>query len=194
MSVKLLFIDLETTGTDHRKHGIHQISGMVELSGRVVEAFDWNVQPNPKAKIEPDALAVSGRTLEQVQGFPEMAIVFKQLETLLRRHVNRFDPKDKFHLVGFNNRSFDDPFLRSWFSQNGSDFFGSYFWPNSLDVLVLASKYLMHRRPGMPNFKLRSVAEELGLLVDPDRLHDSAYDVELTRQVYRIVTGIDEEL
>jgi hypothetical protein len=30
--------------------------------------------------------------------------------------------------------------------------------------------------------------------VDESRLHDANYDIELTRGVYRIVTGIDYEL
>jgi DNA polymerase III subunit epsilon len=191
---KLLFIDLETTGTDHRKHGIHQISGMVEIGGQVVHRFDWRVQPNPKAKIEPEALRIGNVTLEQVQAYPAMPGVFTDFVVMVQRYVNRYDKADKFHLVGYNNRSFDDPFLRSWYAQNESDYYGSYFWPDTIDVLVLASQYLIDRRPRMVNFKLRTVAEELGLLVDPDRLHDSAYDVELTRQVYRIVTGIDVEI
>jgi DNA polymerase-3 subunit epsilon len=46
----------------------------------------------------------------------------------------------------------------------------------------------------MIDFKLKTVAKELGLWVDETRLHDAEYDIELTRSVYRIVTGIDYEL
>lgn len=46
----------------------------------------------------------------------------------------------------------------------------------------------------MPNFKLKTVAKELGLDVEDDKLHDARYDVLLTRDIYRIVTNLDIEL
>ncbi|GAY30735.1 hypothetical protein [Prevotella sp. MGM2] len=42
--MKLLFFDLETTGTLVNKHGIHQISGMVVIDGEVKETFNLHVQ------------------------------------------------------------------------------------------------------------------------------------------------------
>ena len=64
--MKLLFFDLETTGTNPGKHGIHQISGQIVIDGIVKESFDFHVQPNPKAIIEDEALAVAGVTREQI--------------------------------------------------------------------------------------------------------------------------------
>lgn len=46
--MKVVFFDLETTGTLVNKHGIHQISGMIVIDGEVKETFDFKVQPNPK--------------------------------------------------------------------------------------------------------------------------------------------------
>ena len=46
----------------------------------------------------------------------------------------------------------------------------------------------------MPSFKLKRVGLELGLAVDPDSLHDALFDARLTRDIYRIVTGIEIEL
>jgi DNA polymerase-3 subunit epsilon len=60
--------------------------------------------------------------------------------------------------------------------------------------MVLASQYLIDRRYRMKDFKLMTVAQEVGLVVDEARLHDANYDIELTRGVYRIVTGVDYEL
>lgn len=192
--MKKIFFDLETTGTDYHKHGIHQLSGFVEIDNEIVEEFDFKVAPNPKAKIEPEALEVAGVTEEQILAYPEMSTVYKQFLKILSQYVNRYDKKDKFYLVGFNNRSFDDQFLRAWFVQNNDPFFGSWFWSDSHDALVQASWYLQDRRSSMPNFQLRTVAAELGIPVDEENLHDALYDVTLTRQIYRVVTGIDVEL
>lgn len=194
MAIKKLFYDVETTGVDERKHSIHQISGCVEIDNEVVEYFNFLTRPNPKARIEPEALAVGGVTLEQIQAYPDMKIVYGQLKALLRKHCDPYDKKDKFYLVGFNNRGFDDKFLRAWFEQNGDQYFGSWFWSNSLDVMVQASEYLINRRVNMTDFKLMTVAAEVGLVVDQAKLHDAKYDIELTRSIYRIVTGLDYEL
>lgn len=37
--MKVVFFDLETTGTLVNKHGIHQISGMIVIDGEVKETF-----------------------------------------------------------------------------------------------------------------------------------------------------------
>lgn len=189
MSSKKLFFDLETTGTNYRKHGIHQIAGLVEIDDKVVEEFDWAVQPHPRAQVDPGALEVCGVEELDLLSYPPMKEVFVRLETLLGKYVDRYDRTDKFWMVGFNNRAFDDPFMRAWFEQNGSTFFGSWFWSDSRDVLVLASEYLEARRRAMPSFKLARVAREVGLDPEQGDLHDASWDVRLTRGIYRIVTG-----
>ena len=188
-----VFYDLETTGLSAIENGIHQIAGIIEKDGAVVETFDFKVRPNPKKKITEEALAVAGVTLEQVLAYPPMERVYKQFKMLICKYVDKFDRKDKAFLIGFNNRNFDDNFLRAFFMDNDDPYFGSLFWSASQDVMVLASHYLERRIPKMPNFKLMSVAKELGLLVDETKLHDGSYDVNLTYWIYRIVTGVECE-
>lgn len=62
--MKLFFFDLETTGTNPGRHGIHQISGEIMVDGVTREQFDFKVRPNPQAQIEEDALKVGGVTKE----------------------------------------------------------------------------------------------------------------------------------
>jgi len=47
--MKLFLFDLETTGVNPAKNGIHQISCEIVIDGTTKEAHDWKVQPNPKA-------------------------------------------------------------------------------------------------------------------------------------------------
>jgi len=186
-----VFFDLETTGLDSRKNGIHQIAGIVEVNDSVVETFDLKVRPNPDKIIEEAALNVGGVTKEQVLAYPEMRTIYKKLVTMLAKYIDKFNRRDKAWLVGYNNRAFDDPFLRAWFEQNGDSYFGSWFWSDSLDVMSLSSEYLQDVRANMPNFKLMSVAKRLGIVVDESKLHDGGYDVWLTREIYLIVTYRD---
>jgi DNA polymerase-3 subunit epsilon len=187
--MKYFFYDLETTGVNPGKNGIHQISGEIVIDDVTVETFDFHVQPNPQAVIEQEALDVAGVTKEQLMNYPPMGVVYNQLVQMLAKYVNKYDKTDKFHLVGYNNRGFDDNFFRGFFLQNGDKFFGSWFWADSIDVMVLASAYLAWTRPTLPNFKLATVAESMGVDIHAGQLHDASFDIDITKQVFDIIMG-----
>jgi DNA polymerase-3 subunit epsilon len=184
---KLFFYDLETTGTNPGRNGIHQISGEIVIDGKSLETFDFKAQPNPKAQIEDAALAVGGVTREQIMAYPPMGQVYTKLVTMLAKYVNKYDKTDKFHLVGYNNRGFDDNFFRGFFLQNGDNYFGSWFWADSIDVLVLASTLLADRRAELPNFKLATVADFLGIDTTAGKLHDASFDIYVTKAVFDFI-------
>lgn len=186
---KILFYDLETTGTKFWRNGIHQIGGIVDIDGEEMERFDIRVAPNPQAEVEQEALDVAGVTLEQVRGYMPMAEGYSRLVEILSKYVYKYDKKDKFYLAGYNNASFDNAFLRAFFVQNGDKYFGSWFWSNCLDVYVLATPHLFDRRPMMENVKLMTVAREMGIEIDESKLHDATYDIELTREIYYKLMG-----
>ena len=107
---------------------------------------------------------------------------------MLGKYVNKFNKTDKLHLAGFNNAPFDNQFFRAFFTQNRDNFFGSWFWSDTIDVMCLASNYLRNERHKMENFKLKTVAAYLGVEVEEDKLHDALYDIYLTQKIYEIVT------
>ncbi len=187
---KLFFYDLETTGVKFWKNGIHQISGCIEVDGDVKEEFNFHVKPNPACVIEDEALEVSGVTLEQINAYPDMNVVYNQIKTMLSKYVNRYNKYDKFFLVGYNNAPFDNQFFRAFFVQNNDNYFGSYFWSSAIDVMVLAANHLKNTRHTMENFKLKTVADTLGVTVDESKLHDAMYDIYLTRAIYRKINGL----
>jgi DNA polymerase-3 subunit epsilon len=184
MKEKILYFDLETTGVEKHRHGIHQIAGCIVIDGEIKEHFNFKVAPNPKAKIEPEALEVGGVTEEQIKAYPSMKIVFFDFCKMLGKYVDKYDKQDKFHLCGYNNRSFDDQFLRAWFVQSGDNYFGSWFWADSLDVIVLCSEILSKKRTSLADFKLKTVAAFCGIEVDETQLHDASYDIMLTKKLH----------
>lgn len=182
--MKLLFFDLETTGLDNQKNGIHQLAGCIEIDGDVKERFNFNVAPHSADIIEPEALKIAGVTEAQIKAYPKCSDIYNKFITMLSKYCDKYDKHDKFFLVGYNNASFDNQFLRSWFTKNGDPYFGSWFWSNSLDVMVLATKMLLGKRAEMENFKLKTVASKFGITIDEARLHDAMYDIDLTRYIY----------
>ena len=158
------------------------------IDGVTKEQFDFKVRPNPQAQIEEEALKVGGVTKEQILAYPPMYDIYRQLINMLEKYVDKYNKKDKYFIVGFNNASFDNQFLRGFFLQNGDQYFGSWFWPNSFDVMILATPYLAEKRPDMENFKLATVAKALGIEVSEESLHDATYDIALTKGILQIVT------
>lgn len=191
--MKILFFDIETTGLSPADHAIIQLSCIADIDGEVKGVFNESIAPFPGAKISDHALDTNGKTWEEIKGYQAPIEAFRKLTAFLDTYVSKFDSKDKFFLCGYNNAAFDNPFLRRFFERNFSKFFGSYFWSNSLDAMVLATNHLAHSRPLMENFKLATVVKAAGLEVDENRLHDSLYDVELTRALFYSCKGIPHD-
>jgi len=188
MVIKHLFFDCETTGLKFWKNSIHQLSGIIEIGGEEKERFEFKIKPHPQAEIDDAALGVSGITRKELENYFEMKEVHRNLCALLSKYVDKFDKNDKFYLVGYNNASFDNPFLRAFFKQCEDEYFGSWFWSCPIDVMVLAGEYLKLERPAMKDFKLSTVASHLGIKVSDEKLHDACYDVELTREIYKYIS------
>lgn len=194
MSIVKIFYDVETTGANPNKHSLHQVAGLIEVDEQVVDEFNIYSRPHSKAILEPEALSICKVTPEHLQSYPAMGDAKTEFCRTIAKYINKYDKRSKAYLIGYNNCGFDDKFLRMWFTLCGDNYFGSWFWSDSRDTMVLASEYLESRRPSMPNFQLHTVAQTLGLEVDESKLHDASYDVLLTRQIYRIVTGREIEI
>lgn len=208
---KIIYYDLETTGTDVKLSSIRQISGLIEIDGKVVDNFDYLVKPIPKnlpeypnRKWVDDRMSIDGviydkgaiemmktqgLSYEIIQTYEDSTKVYNDLTKKLLKYVDKYNKKDKFHLIGFNNRFFDDPFFRVFFIENGDNYFGSYFWADSIDALCLASHALMNQRTTMVDFKLMTVAKQLGIDVDETKLHEATYDLYLTKLIYEKTQG-----
>jgi DNA polymerase-3 subunit epsilon len=187
---KLFFYDLETTGTKFWKNGIHQISGAIVINGEIKERFNFKVRPNDSCLIEEEALKVANVTMEQVLEYPPMSEIYSKLIAMLSKYVDKFDKKDKFHLVGYNNASFDNAFFRAFFVQNNDVYFGSWFWSDAIDVMVLASYKLMKFRSKMIDFKQSSVAKYVGIEIDDTKLHDAEYDIDICIKLFNFINNM----
>lgn len=181
---KLFFIDVETTGTDPAKHGLVQIAGIIEIDGEEKERINLLVSPFEGDIIDPRAMQVIGKDEEMIRSYEHPEEIYKQFIACLEKYVDRYERSDKFHFIGYNSR-FDDSFIRAWFRKLDDNYYGSWFhWP-AIDVSNLAAVHLLEQRGTMQNFKLMTVADELGISVDPEKAHDALYDVEVTREMYK---------
>lgn len=195
MKIVKMFYDLETTGLRVDVHGIHQISGCIEVDGEIRKEFNFKLKPFEGAKCDPSALLKCNVTEDQIKAYElTEKKVHHKLKMLLNPYVDPFDRTNKAFLVGYNNANFDDGHLRALFERQDDPYLNAWFWADTLDVRVLAAEYLQDRRASMVNFKLKTVATELGIEIDESKLHDAEHDIYLTREIYRIVTDLEIEL
>ena len=55
--------------------------------------------------------------------------------------------------------------------------------------MVLATPFLANKRSQMIDFKQSTVAKELGVVIEAEKLHDASYDIELCHAIYDKVCG-----
>lgn len=197
---KLCFVDLETTGLDHYRHCPWQIGMIVEtpsgemLEGKERREFHLKFQPLPQADITLEALRVGGVTMEEFARFPTAKEAKAKIEEFLAQLVNKFDKNDKLWFIGYNAQ-FDCAMLRSWWERQADQYFASWFWHPSIDVMNMAAQRAMltEKRGQMVNFKLKSVAEHFGdqPLPDPSGIHDAMEDVRMTQRLYHTLCKLN---
>lgn len=173
----LAITDLETTGLDEDRHEIIQIAReVVDIQRRIrIEKFtdSWYVHPSRWENREAKAMAVNKLALHTLhsEGIPlDMALQMFSVgvdwsSTPLTAWGNDFEMKflnaafeEADRIIPYNFKSFD---IRSFA-------FGEQV-----------------RRTGDQEYKgLADCAQSLGISVDPKRLHDAAYDVWLTSEIY----------
>jgi DNA polymerase-3 subunit epsilon len=182
--MKAMYFDVETSGTDDKKHGILQLAGEIEIGERVVDRFNFLMKPFPNKEINDKALQSNGITREQIKKFESPTKVYESFVQILDKYIDRYDKGDKFTLIGYNAR-FDDAFLRSWFADNFNAYYGSYFhWP-AIDVSNMIAVKYRNWRHKFKDFKLMTVANQLGIEIDITKAHDAMYDTKVTRAIFR---------
>ena len=186
--MKQLFIDVETTGLDPKIHGLTQIAGMVIVDGEEKERFNFDVSPFQGQKASLEALQITGKTINEIREYPSPGKIYAALTGILGRYVDKFDKRDKLQFIAYNS-PFDNQFMREFFKNNNDQFFGSFFWNPDICVMRLAFCFMADKRPGMKNFKLTTVAAELGIEFDESNAHDAMFDIDLTRQIYAKILG-----
>ena len=185
-----IYYDTRTTGCKPWKHSLIRVAGLIEKEGHIVEKFDIWSAPHPKAQIDKGTLELQNMIEEDLLFLPSMEQAHAEFCEILTKYISKFDKDDKAFLVGYNNRAFDDIFLRTWFELCGDVYMGSWFWPDTRDVMVLASEHLENMRTEMPDFSMKTVAKTLGLKINEDFLLPNAlYSCEILRKIYKIVTN-----
>lgn len=188
--MKILYLDTETTGITANS-AVVQFAGIIEIDGEVKEEFNIRCKLHKDADISEKALEVTGMTLDIINSYQEPIQAFKEIESIFEKYCNRFDPNDKFILVG-QNIKFDFQKLYEFYVRLGNKYLGS--WINFkllFDTLaVIQALQLVDKLPILENNKLITWCNYFG--IELENAHDALADIKATRELAKILMKILE--
>lgn len=156
-----IVIDVETTGLSPDDDRIIEVAAVKCENDRIVDSFHSLI--NPGRRIPSNVTKLTGIKNADVAGAPDMDTVAPELSEFI----------DNLPLVA-HNANFDIKFISNAFKRAGVSKGMLY-----IDTLALAR----NAYPNMPNHKLSTLINELGLL-DHEQEHRAMSDVEATQRLY----------
>jgi len=177
--MKVLYFDTETTGTDPKKHSIIQISGIIEVDGKIKEEFNFHCQPDDYDNIEPEALEVNGMTIEELKTFEDPQTTYKNLIAIFEKYVDKYDKADKFFPAG-QNVVFDIEFLSEFFKRRGDEYFGSWQNWRCIDSRFIANFMIYSGILELESVSLSVLCDYFGVKI---KAHDAMSDIKASREV-----------
>lgn len=185
--MKILYFDTETTGRNPVKNDIVQLSGIIEIDGEVKEKFNLRCQPVNWEAIEPEALEVTGNTIEEMKTWERPGVMLDRFIRILDKYCDKYDKNDKFTPAGYNVR-FDLDFLQQFFIKNGQKYgTGSYQNWRAIDGLPIV--HFLHYKGilDLSDCKLGTLCNHYGIEI---QAHDALSDIIATRELLKKLSDI----
>lgn len=183
MAHKVMAQDSETGGTDPKVHALLQWSAKMFIDGKEVDSIDVKMQPFPNDEVTDEALEHNHLKREDLFSVDRVtpSVGYTMITTFLKRHIDKYNRKDKAFWTGYNGR-FDSDFTREFFNKNADTYFGSWFWFPVLDISVLAGFFIQKKRIELVDFKQRTVWEfmfpERKDMYKPEEWHEAMFDID----------------
>lgn len=181
--MKILWLDVETTGLDSKKNDIVSLAAIIDIDGQVVDSIYLEMQPVSYENISPEALKVNGYTIEQIKTFQTPQEALKKFMAFLGKHCNKFNKSDKYILGGHNVATFDKGFVADWAAKLGEKYLFSYLDYHVIDTVQIAMLFKVAKKLPTANIKLGTLTEHFKIVVTGS-LHNSKTDIEATRNLY----------
>ena len=181
--MKILWVDVETTGLDSAKNGIIQLSCIVDIDGEVKDTLNLFVKPFPTDEIVPEALEVTGTKIEDLAGFMNPNEALAQMKSMMSKYIDPYKrgktKNDKFYWGGHNTQ-FDINFVQEFFKKCGDKFFGSWFNYRQIDTLRMADFLVFGGRNFGESHKLGDLCKIGNVKLNA---HDSMSDISASREI-----------
>ncbi len=166
--------DIETTGYDHKHESITEIGAVRVRNSVITDRFQTLVHPY-KQRIRKEVTDLNGITNEDVKNAPEMWDAFNMFADFIEDDI----------LVGFNNHTFDDKFIR-----RAGRYAFRVISNKSFDTMVYAHNFKDKLTFTSGSISLESCCEQLN--VTNEKAHRALSDAEATAKVYLKLLEMDK--
>ena len=185
---KVLWLDVETTGLDCRKHGLREVGFIIEIDRVEVDKGVFRINPftytTKDVEIDDYALEISKVSIEDLESYDSSSYCFKELMKKLVKYVNVNDKNDCFVIAGYNV-AFDIGFIKEWFKEMGlQDSYKDLFHYKSLDVFSIVFALRHIGLNSAENDKLETMCNYFGIEIDA---HNALSDIEATKKLYELI-------
>lgn len=185
---KVLWLDVETTGLDCRKHGLREVGFIIEIDGVEVDKGVFKINPftytTKDVVIDDYALEISKVSIEDLESYDSSSYCFKELMKKLVKYVNVNDKNDCFVIAGYNT-AFDIGFIKEWFKEMGlQDSYKDLFHYKSLDVFSIVFALRHIGLNSAENDKLETMCNYFGIGIEA---HNALSDIEATKKLYELI-------
>ena len=185
---KVLWLDVETTGLDCRKHGLREVGFIIEIDGVEVDKGVFKINPftytTKDVVIDDYALEISKVSIEDLESYDSSSYCFKELMKKLVKYVNVNDKNDCFVIAGYNT-AFDIGFIKEWFKEMGlQDSYKDLFHYKSLDVFSIVFALRHIGLNSAENDKLETMCNYFGIEIEA---HNALSDIEATKKLYELI-------
>ncbi len=185
---KVLWLDVETTGLDCRKHGLREVGFIIEIDGVEVDKGVFKINPftytTRDVVIDDYALEISKVSIEDLKSYDRVSYCFKELMNKLVKYVNVNDKNDCFVIAGYNT-AFDIGFIKEWFKEMGLlDSYKDLFHYKSLDVFSIVFALRHIGLNSAENDKLETMCNYFDIQIEA---HNALSDIEATKKLYELI-------
>lgn len=193
--MNILFLDLETTGTNPDVHSIIQIGAALFVEGKKVDQFKINLAPRENSITDLGALRVNKNSLSALNSKNDRKTAFiKFIDWILSLNLKY---EGQLIICG-HNVHFDLSFIKSTLKEyniEGWDSVVSYRIQDTNTIgRFLINNGLLHIPKSQKGGGLEKLALALGIEVRDRNLHDALEDVKLTAEVYYELSNFVREL
>lgn len=189
--MKIAFFDVETTSLNPCIGEITELSMIIDEgeTRKNLGKISLKFRPTKWDNIDPKSLEVTGKTIEELEKYPDRDESFVKLITFLDEHINKYDRDDKVYLIA-HNLWFDHGFTRQLFDTynemypDAKHYFYSYFHIEGFDTMAFMTYFKILLGREYQNMQLSTLCEALNINVDESTLHSALTDVLLLRKLF----------
>jgi len=182
--MNILFLDVETTGTDENKHSILEIAAEFHKDGEKISQFSTKFA-DTNSVLSLEALKVNKTSLSEIK---ERKSEKEGVHSFCDWLINLDTSGGKTYICA-HNAHFDKKFIDALFRKYNIENFEKVVSYRIIDTndrarMLVNAGAIDLESIGAKGTSLTNIAKALGIVIDETKLHTAEYDTEICSKVY----------